>query len=48
MTTWLRYVVHADIGAWLARGWTIVDDLAGTNHGHFSVLMKFTGDGDPP
>lgn len=47
MITWLRYVTHAEVGTWLAKGWTIVDDLAGTNHGHFAVLMKFEGEGEP-
>ncbi len=47
MITWFRYVTHSDVGRWLAKGWTVVDDLTGTNHGHYSVLMKFEGDGDP-
>lgn len=47
MITWLKYVVLADVGAHLARGWTIADDLAGTHHGHFSVIMRWVGSGEP-
>jgi hypothetical protein len=44
---WFRYVVHAQIGSYLSKGWTIADDLAGTSHGAWSVLMKWTGEGEP-
>lgn len=47
MTVWLRYVPHMHVGEWLAKGWTISDDLTGTTHGAWSVLMKWTGEGDP-
>lgn len=33
-----RFVRHADVPAFLARGWMVVDDLAGTPHGAWSVM----------
>lgn len=33
------YVRHDDIAAYEADGWVVVDDLAGTHHGHYAVLM---------
>ena len=45
--TWLRYVILADVGRYLAEGWTIVDDMVGTHHGNFAVLMKWAGEGEP-
>jgi hypothetical protein len=36
----MKYVHLADVGKWLAQGWTIVDDMAGTHHGHHAVLMR--------
>lgn len=47
MITWLRYVPHGQIVEFLARGWTIRDELHGTNHGHFAVLMQWPFDGEP-
>ena len=47
MITWLRFVTHAEIGSFLAKGWTISDDLSGTPHGAYSVLMIWTGEGEP-
>lgn len=34
-----RYVRHADIPAYEADGWVVVDDLSDTHHGHYAVLM---------
>lgn len=47
MITVLRYVAHGDVLLRLAQGWEIADDLYGTNHGHFSVLMIWKGEGEP-
>lgn len=33
-----RFVRWADLPAYLARGWMVVDDLAGTPHGAWSCL----------
>ena len=44
---WLRYVPHSQILLYLAKGWSISDDLVGTNHGNWSVLMKWDGEGEP-
>ena len=45
---WLQYVPHHKILLYLAEGWSISDELHGTPHGHYSVLMQYDGDGDPP
>jgi hypothetical protein len=45
--TWLRYVPHGQVLWHLAKGWTLSDDLMGTNHGAFSVLMVWAGKGEP-
>lgn len=34
-----KYVRHGDVDAHHRAGWMIVDDLAGTHHGRWSVLM---------
>lgn len=44
---WLRYVHHAQILRFLATGWAISDELHGTNHGEYSVLMIWEGEGEP-
>lgn len=44
---WLRYVPHAQILRFLATGWAISDELHGTNHGEYSVLMIWEGEGEP-
>ena len=44
---WLRYVPHDDVPAYLAKGWRITSDLAGSNHGNYSVLMQWEGDSEP-
>lgn len=35
-----RYVALSDVGAYLARGWAIVDCLATCHHGAHAVLMR--------
>lgn len=45
--TWLRYVPLDAVGAYLALGWTIRDDMANTHHGAHAVLMVWTGEGEP-
>lgn len=44
---WLRYVPHAQLLRFLATGWAISDELHGTNHGEYSVLMIWEGEGEP-
>jgi len=34
------YVRHADISIFLLKGWTLVDDMQDTHHGHHAVLME--------
>lgn len=45
--TWLRYVPHSQMLQFLARGWTISNELHGTSHGAYSVLMQWSGDHEP-
>ena len=44
---YLKYVPLYAVGDWLFAGWTIVNDLAFTHHGTFSVLMKWDREGEP-
>lgn len=44
---WLRYVPHNQILLFLARGWQISDELHGTSHGAYSVLMCIESDTEP-
>ena len=44
---WFRYVRHADRAAYEAEGWIFSADL-GPTHGQWSVLMEWTGVGNPP
>jgi hypothetical protein len=44
--TWLRYVLHNEVPAFEAKGWVVVSGLYG-NHGHYSVLMEYRGEGEP-
>ena len=44
---WFRYVLMEKVGEFLAKGWTIVDDMADIHHGRYSVLMKWEGEGEP-
>jgi hypothetical protein len=48
MISWFRYVPVRSLGQYLAAGWTIADDMAGTHLGYWSVLMTWTGAGEPP
>lgn len=43
---WFRYVRHADALAYWRAGWAFAADL-GRIHGHWSVLMEWTGNGKP-
>jgi hypothetical protein len=47
LTQFLKYVVHGEIVVHLAEGWEISDDLHGTNHGNYAVLMVWMGKGEP-
>ena len=47
MIEWLRYVIHAEVEKFLAQGWEVSDDLQGTSHGKYAVLMRWTGEGEP-
>jgi hypothetical protein len=47
MITWHRYVRHSDVPSYIAKGWVVTDDLAGTSHGQWSVLMQWEGFGEP-
>jgi len=46
MISWYHYVRHHDRAVYEARGWKFAADL-GPTHGHWSVLMRWTGDGEP-
>ena len=45
--SWMRYVIHDRVAAYEALGWRVVDTMAGSNHGHYSQLLKWAGEGDP-
>jgi hypothetical protein len=47
MTTFFRYVPHANVQAYEAQGWRVVSDLTGCRHGAFAVLMQWEGAGEP-
>lgn len=47
MITYLKYVPHSQMLHHLASGWAFRDELHFTNHGEFSTLMIWTGDGEP-
>jgi len=44
--TFYRYVHHADRPSYEAAGWAFAADL-GPTHGQWSVLMQWTGEGEP-
>jgi hypothetical protein len=46
--SYIRYVRHADVQAYLDKGWVISNELDGTHHGYYSKIMTWTGVGDPP
>lgn len=45
----LRYVNHHRIEEYSAKGWVMSDDLGGTPHGQYSVLMMIDAneEGEP-
>lgn len=47
MIEYLKYVPLSDVWKWLAKGWTIRDDMVTTHHGRHAVLMIWKGDGEP-
>jgi hypothetical protein len=44
---WLRYVPHAEVEKYLAKGWLIEDDLKKSHHGYHAVLMIWAGEHEP-
>ena len=46
MIAWFRYVRRCDVPAREREGWTFAADL-GPTHGQWSVLMRWTGEGEP-
>ena len=44
--TWLCYVTFDDVPAYEAKGWKVHGPLGG-NHGNYSSLMIWEGDGEP-
>lgn len=47
MISWFRYARHADVPALVASGlWAVIADL-GPVHGFYSVLLQWTGEGEP-
>ena len=47
MMGWFAYVRHEEVSAREQQGWRVVADL-GPVHGFWSVLMAWTGQGEPP
>lgn len=45
--TYYRYVSRRDVSAHEGRGWKALTALQGTHHGVYSVLMQWTGEGEP-
>ena len=45
--TWLRYVPHSLRAEYEAKGWKVSCEMEGTNHGQWSVLMIYEGEGEP-
>lgn len=46
MIGWFAYVRHAEVASYERLGWVVVDSL-GPVHGAWSVLMRWTGEGEP-
>ena len=44
--SWYRYVRHADRAAYEAAGWVFAGSMG--HHDVYSVLMRWTGEGEPP
>lgn len=47
MISYFKFVPLTDVGSYLAKGWTIVDDMANTHHGAHALIMRWTGEGEP-
>lgn len=47
MTTYFKYVPHADVEAMTAKGWFLVNDMRDNRHGVHAVLMRWDGFGEP-
>ena len=47
MITWLKLVPHSELLFRLAQGWVVSDELHGAPHGHYAVLCKWKGEGEP-
>ena len=45
---WVKYVPHHAVAAHIKLGWVVSDTLAGTNHGHYSIIMSWPHAGEPP
>lgn len=45
--TWTKYVLHTQQEAYEKEGWEVAGCLKGTPHGHWSVIMKWVGEGEP-
>lgn len=46
MIRWYRYARWHDVPKWDGQGWKVEADL-GLPHGVYSVLMIWTGEGEP-
>lgn len=46
--TWYRYVPHAEVEAYEARGWTASTALLDTHHGEHATLVCWEHDTEPP
>lgn len=44
---YIKYVRHHEVEAYLARGWVVSNDLSGTHHGAYSVIMTWPHAGEP-
>jgi hypothetical protein len=42
-----RYVVHSRVHQYESLGWTRLDGLDETHHGHHAALMRWDGQGEP-
>jgi hypothetical protein len=45
---WYKYVRGEDIPEWEDKGWEASDATTACHHNAYSIIMKWTGDGDPP
>ena len=41
--TTLKFCPHNELLSHLSKGWTLSDELHGTSHGHWSVLLEWKG-----